>query len=336
MPPIGTIFCGVSHAHCRAKLEVIRDSDDYSLLGIFEPNPDAREQAEARGDPFTGVNWFGSLDEALAADGLQVVVCEGAVQENFEPARAALQAGKHVHLEKPGTLRVERFRELVDLARSESRIRQLGYQFRYMDSFQTVVKIARDGILGDVFFVRGRISSGKNRYERQLQELHGFPGGILLELGCHLIDQLVLIMGRPERVTAFLRTDYGDDPEYVDNGISVFEYPRALAIIEAAAMETEASARRVLEVQGANGTVVLSPLERPGKIILHLSEPAGDYAKGSQEIELANTPRHVGDFVELADCIRTGRPPTIGLDHELASYDAVMRAVNVDTARLWA
>jgi len=336
MNPIGVVFCGISHSHARAKLQVVHESDDFSLLGIFEPKDEARAKVDLKASPFAGVRWFDSLDAAVGAGEARAVICEGYVHENFEFARAALQAGKHVHLEKPGTLRVEEFRELADLARAGNRILQLGYQFRYMDGFRTVVRIAKEGVLGDVFFVRGRISSDKSRYERQLRELRGFPGGVLLELGCHLIDQFVLILGRPGTVTPFLRTDYGDDPEYVDNGLSVLEYPRAMAVIEAAAMESHASARRVLEVQGTNGTVVLSPLERPGKIVLHLDEPAGGYDKGSHEIEPANTPRHVGDFAELAECIRAGREPTIGLDHELATYDAVMRAVGLDTAALWA
>ena len=56
------------------------------------------------------------------------------------------------------------------------------------------------------------------------------PGGIFYDLGGHMLDQIVWMLGRPERVTAFLRNDSGVVPGFMDNTLGVFEFDRAYGI----------------------------------------------------------------------------------------------------------
>ena len=124
------------------------------------------------------------------------------------------------------------------------------------------MNVARNDWLGEVFFVHGSIGSRIDPEARK--ELAFHPGGMMLELGCHLIDVLVAILGRPVQVTPVLRHDSAFDDGPADNTLAVFHYQRAVAMIESAAMESEGFQRRRLEICGTEGTIVAEPIEPAG------------------------------------------------------------------------
>ena len=74
-------------------------------------------------------------------------------------------------------------------------------------------------------------------------------------------------------------------PAFTDNTLGVFEYVRALATIDIAAMEAAPPARR-FEVYGTRGTAITEPFDPGGSIRLALTQPTGGYAAGEQVIEL--------------------------------------------------
>ena len=102
--------------------------------------------------------------------------------------------------------------------------------------FRFIMEWARSGRLGDVFSIRGRISSWPGSEDRwKLCESRGVrAGGIMFIVGCHLIDIIVSILGRPRHVTRFARHDGGDPPWFPDNTAAVFEYGGAMANLESA------------------------------------------------------------------------------------------------------
>ena len=91
--------------------------------------------------------------------------------------------------------------------------------------------------------------------ERPAQEaIAPHPGGIFYDLSGHMIDQIVWILGRPTKVTSFLRQDATDVPGFSDNTLCVLEYDSAIAFVDIAAVETPPMARR-FEVYGTIGDV---------------------------------------------------------------------------------
>ena len=60
----------------------------------------------------------------------------------------------------------------------------------------------------------------------QRRELAEYPGGIMFELGCHVIDLVVGVLGQPDKVTSFARHTSAADDGLVDNMLAVFEYPQ--------------------------------------------------------------------------------------------------------------
>ena len=255
---------GISHDHAAGKARVIRDSDRAELAGVYEPS--ARVRAELGSDPaYDGVHWFSSKQEMLEDDGIGAVAVEGEIFQNVGFAREAVEHGKHVWLDKPAGDDLEAFRAVVEIALERELMVQLSYMWRYHPGFRFIMEWARSGRLGDIFSIRGRISSWPGSEDRwKLFESRGVrAGGIMFIVGCHLIDIIVSILGRPRQVTRFSRHDGGDPPWFPDNTAVVFEYPGAMASVESAYMEVSSVQSRRLEVYGTRGSVILEPFEPP-------------------------------------------------------------------------
>ena len=319
---------GTAHAHAAGKLAVLKGSPDFELVGVCERDA-ARREARAKEKGFADVRWAAE-EELLGDASVQAIVVEGQVRENVPAARRAVEAGKHVHLEKPGGASLAEFRELLDEARRRKRIVQMGYMFRYNPAFELLFRAKREGWLGDIFCIRGRMGTSVNAETRR--GLAEYPGGMMFELGCHLLDGIIALMGAPVRVTPFLRADAGLPDGLADNTLAVFEFPRASAVIESAAMEVEPFPHRCLAVYGTKGTVIIEPLEPPA-VQLCLSAPVAGFQKGWQRVPVENRPRYVADFAELAACIRASAPLSYSFEHDLTVQEALLRACGAQTEK---
>ncbi|SIT80118.1 Predicted dehydrogenase [Pontibacter indicus] len=138
---------------------------------------------------------------------IDMVIVATANDTHFELAKAALQAGKHVVVEKPFTVTSSEASELIELAKSQGRLLTV-YQNRRWDSdFRTVKKLLENKLLGrlveyEAHFDRFRPIPASSTWKEE-----DLPGtGILYDLGAHLIDQALVLFGTPQQVYADLRT----------------------------------------------------------------------------------------------------------------------------------
>ncbi|MFM9092424.1 MAG: Gfo/Idh/MocA family protein, partial [Verrucomicrobiota bacterium] len=200
---------------------------------------------------------------------------------------------------------------------------QVGFMWRYHPGFRAILQAARAGWLGEIHLVRGFIANFLPPERRR--EWAQFPGGAMFELGSHLIDATVRLLGRPRAVTPFLARHGRTDDELRDNNLAVLEYDRARAGITNLALQSGGSPPRSFEVLGSRGTATLSPIE-PGRLVFDLAEAAGPYGKGSQEVPLPPYRRYEEDFIELAAAVRGEKPLALSLDEELLSAEVVLRA----------
>jgi predicted dehydrogenase len=319
--PVRAGILGTGHGHAGGKLRVLQESPDWALAGICEPDPGAK--ARRRQElPWAGVHWLEER-ELLEDDSVRMIAVESEVPQLLPLAAKAVAAGKHLHLDKPPGTDLAAFRELLDGARRQGLIVQLGYMFRYNPGFDLLRQAIREGRLGRVHYLHGCINTDLGSEARRKVAFH--PGGMMLELGCHLIDMLVLLMGRPERVQPFLRHDGQVGDGLADNTLAIFEFERAVAIIESAAMESHPFPRREFTVCGDQGSIVLQPLEPPA-VRLCLREPRGVYDAGWQTMPVENVARYVRDLEELARCIRAGELLPYSYEHDYTVQETVLRA----------
>ncbi len=147
----------------------------------------------------------------------------------------------------------------------------------------------------------------------------------MFELGCHLIDLVVGLMGRPTRVTSYLQHVAPIDDRLADNTLAVLEYPRAIASVKSSAMEVEGGARRHFVVCGTEGTCHVQPLDEPN-VQLTLARSRDKYKKGYQEIRFGEYPRYVGDMADLAKVIRGEKESDFSYDHDIAVLETMLAA----------
>ncbi len=339
--PVRIGMYGVAHSHARGKAAALRAHPQVVFAGVYEPDPQRR--AQAQGHPaFAGVTWLESTEALL--ERVDAVCVEGPEGRCASTALECVQASKHLWYDKPAG-DWPMFRQIVETARERGLLVQMGYMLRYNAAFQQIDEWLRAGLLGDLFALRGHMSTYTPESTRGAS---GYPGGVAFQLASHMIDPAVWLFGsRPTRVTSFLRNDATPSfPAYADNTLVVVEFEgggekgargagghrsaRGLALIDIASMEPPPTARR-FEVYGTRGSaIVLEPFEPGGAIRLCLTEASGSFRQGVQVIAVAPTPRELAYRHELEAFVRTLRgeqSPDRPLDHELRVEETLHRAV---------
>jgi predicted dehydrogenase len=316
-PRIRIAFLGASHSHASEKVKVVRENPSFELAGIWEEDASLREQYQK-----SGVRIL-SREQLLNDRSIQVIAVESGVKAHAGHARLALEAGKHIHLEKPPADNLSEFRALVALARQRRLLIEMGYMWRYHPGINAALEAARQGWLGEVYLVRGTMNTLIDADRRPEWAL--FHGGQMFEQGCHLIDPMVRLLGRPQKITPILRKHGAFNDHLADNTVAVFEYPRALGIVMSSVLQPGATQHRAFEIFGSNGNAVVRPIEPP-ILQIDLAKPAGPYEARTQTVKLPPFRRYVGDFAELAEAVRLKRPLSVTPEQDLLVHEALLGA----------
>jgi len=311
---------GVGHAHA-TKLGVYRKSPDYEVVGIVEPDARLREQAKDQ-PAFRDLPWL-TEEQLLNVAGVQVVTVETRVRDLLATAQRCIDAGKHVHLDKAAGDSLPRYRALLAAAEKQKLLVQMGYMYRYSPAVVLLRKFLKAGWLGEIFEVHTVMSKVVPPADRQ--ELTEFRGGIMFELGCHVIDLVVGVLGKPEQVHPYSRTSGSHADALADNMLAVLEYPKATATVKSAAIEVDGGSRRHFVACGSAGTFHIQPLDAPS-VRLTLDRDRGEYKKGSQEVRFGDYQRYVGDAADMARILRGEKECDFSYAHDLAVQETVLRA----------
>jgi len=313
---------GTAHAHAAGKMETLRKSGDFEVVGVVEPDPERRAAAE-KSTTYAGAKWM-TEEELLNAPGLQAVAVETAVKDLVPTGTRCVAAGKHIHLDKPGGESLPAFKALLDDATRRKLTVQMGYMFRYNPAFQLCFRLLGEGALGEVFSIDTTMSKLLGAGERK--GLLPYPGGSMFELGCHVIDAVVTILGRPGKVTPHRRSVSALADGWSDNDLAVFDYARATATVRSTMVEVEGGARRNFIVCGTKGTLAIQPLE-PAAARLALDAAHGEFKKGYQDVAFPKAGgRYDRDFADLAAVIRGEKAFEFAPGHDLAVEEALLLA----------
>ena len=319
---------GTGHAHAGGKMEALRGSEEYEVSGVVENDPERRAAAE-KSATYAGLKWL-TEEELLGTPGLQAVAVETEVKDLLATGARCVAAGKHIHLDKPAGESLPNFKRLLNEATARQLTVQMGYMFRYNPAFQLCFQLLREGALGEVFSIDTAMSKALGVAERK--GLLAYRGGAMFELGCHVIDAVVSVLGRPRKVTPHARLVSPANDGLLDNQLAVLDYEKATVTVRSALVEIDGGARRQFVVCGTRGTFDIRPLE-PAAARLALDAPHGEYKKGYQDVKFARTGgRYDGDFADLAKVIRGEKAFTFTPEHDLAVQETVLLASGLPVA----
>jgi len=317
--PIKVGQIGTGHAHA-SKLSVYRQSADYEVVGIVEPDPQLRARAEGQA-AYRDLPWL-TTEQLLNTPGLQAVLVETDVPQLLDTAEQCVAAGKHIHLDKPAGAVFSQFQQLLKSAEQQKLMVQMGYMYRYNPGVVLLHEFLSQGWLGDVFEVHAVMSKVVPNGERR--RLARYSGGMMFELGCHLLDLVVRILGRPQQVTSVLQQIAAHDDGLMDSTLALLEYPQATATVRAAGVEVDGGRRRHLAVCGTKGTFHLQPLDSPA-VQVSFDAAHEPYGKGFQAITVPVYARYVDDAAEMAGIIRGEQPLRFDYQHDLTVQETLLR-----------
>jgi predicted dehydrogenase len=179
------------------------------LVGVFDVSDTAAGRFAAEFD----VPVADSLD-GLLAPGPDVVIVAVPHHLLADTTCAALAAGAHVLVEKPGGIGVADIDRIEDSRARAGRLVKVGFNHRFHPAIARAINEARSGRFGDIMFARGRYGhGGRLGYEnewRMRPELSG--GGELIDQGMHLLDIFHWLLGPLPLHSALLRTQFWDAP----------------------------------------------------------------------------------------------------------------------------
>ena len=308
------------------RAEGLSGVQEGEVAGVYEPDAERRQQLAQEGGPYRGVRWYADAEEMLGDRTITAVASEGANAESLDQTEQILAAGKHVWYDKPAGEDWARWQRVVAAAQERGLLIQMGYMYRYHGGFRRIADWARSGLLGELFAIRAHMSTHISVAQRRRMSVH--QGGVLYDLAGHMLDQIVWLLGRPERVTSFLRNDSDLVPGFVDNTLAVLQYGRAMAIVDIAAMETRPMARR-FEVYGSRGSaILLEPFEPAQRIRLCLDGARDGYVEGEQIVPVTPQSRQSLYDLELQAFLATiegQKQPDRTFEHELLVQETLLR-----------
>lgn len=316
---------GSKHSHAEGKLSAILSNPDTEFVGVFEPDLTQRQFLQTLDGPYGEVSYLSDVNEILQDDSITLVTSEGRNIESLDQTEQLVNAGKHVWFDKPAGDNWPQWQNIIANAQKQSTFVQVGYMFRYHGGFKLMTEWANSGFLGDIFGIRAHMSKNWPEEARKIVGKH--LGGVFYDLGSHMLDQIVWVLGRPSKVTSFLRNDTGIAPEFMDNTLGVFEYDNAMAIVDLASMEVEPIARR-FEIHGTKGSAILEPMEPPKTLKLNLSDSSGEYRSGENIVSLPTQTREDLYVLELDSLLKTINgtcPPARSYSHELIVQETLLR-----------
>ena len=146
-----------------------------------------------------------NIEELLQAD-INLVVITTPNDTHFSYALKALQAGKHVVVEKPFTIQSKEAAQLINIAAQKNLVLTVYHNRRYVSDYLTVQKLLQQNLLGEVHTFETHYNRYRAEERPNAWREKPVPGsGILYDLGAHLIDQVLSLFGMPQFITADVR-----------------------------------------------------------------------------------------------------------------------------------
>jgi predicted dehydrogenase/predicted N-acetyltransferase YhbS len=219
-----------------------------------------------------------NLESVLSNPDIDLVVVATPTATHFDVASRALEAGKHVVVDKPVTVTVAEAESLAEIANRSGRVLSVFQSRRWDDDFIALREVIGSGRLGEVVYFESHYDRFRPEVRPRWKEQPGPGSGIWHDLGPHLVDQALQLFGFPESVWGDVGVQRAGS-EAVDYFHVLLRYGRLRVVLHGSNLVADPDTRFV--VHGTQASYRTAPA------------PDGDY---------------VGFYEALAACLRGERP----------------------------
>lgn len=307
----GIVGTGAIASHHAAAIRAFEGSE---LVAVCSSSPSRAEKAQEKFQ----VKAYSNIQEFLENDAIDVVCICTESGNHMEPGIASAQAGKHVLLEKPIEVNLERADQLISACESAKVKFGVIFQNRFKEGYQKLREAVEGGVLGKLIMGTAAINWYREPSYYQTSDwkgtLKGDGGAALINQGIHTIDLLLDIMGEVDMVFGQVKTVV-HSIEGEDLGVAVLNFKNgALGSVTGGTSLYPGYPER-LEIYGENGSVILEAGKIASWNILEGTKPEGSAEK--QEASGASDPMaidfnlHLAQIRDMVEAIHEDRDPLV-------------------------
>lgn len=289
-------------------IPLIATTPSFRLSAIVQRSPTPENSAPAT---YPSISHYTSAPQLFADPSIDIVIITTPPNTHFPLSLSALQAGKHVLVEKPFVPTSAEATQLIEATEKVNRLICVYQNRRWDADFLTFRKLQKEGKLGRIVDFESHFDRYKPvrppTWKGELKMDDG--GGVLYDLGTHLVDQIVLAFGLPESVSAEFKVERQDGASEPDAVEVKLRYPGGLtASAKANVMSIDTEQLRFW-VRGTQGTWKKCHLDCQEDQLKAGLKP-GDAGFGIEEEGKAGTLCVLEDGVPKKSVLRNVEPET--------------------------
>lgn len=229
-----------------------------SIEGLTLAVVSSRDEEKVKRD-LPDVQVVATPEEAIQHPDVELVVIASPNATHAPLAALALNAGKHVVVDKPFTLDMQEARELIALADEKQRLLSVFHNRRWDSDFLGIKQVIDEGRLGKVKLFESHIDRFRPEVRVRWREQNVPGSGLWFDLGPHLIDQTLQLFGLPQSVQGNIAT-LRDGAEINDWAHVVLNYPEHKVILHASMLVAGGTSR--FTVHGDKASVVKARIDQ--------------------------------------------------------------------------
>ena len=254
-------FGGMGEGHT----EILENVPEIELAGIYDIKEEKRKLAEE-----AGFHTYETEEAMLADESIDVILVATPNDTHRPIALRAMEAGKNVIVEKPATLSLKELTELEDMAGKTGQFLTVHQNRRWDEDLLTVREILKDQTMGEIFRIESRVHGSRGiPGDWRKEKAHG--GGMVLDWGVHLFDQIFRLTGERRLKTVYATLTNVTNQEVDDGFTAVLRFEGGLEVLVEVGTNNFISLPRWY-VLGENGSAVVEDWDLSGKIVKAFSE----------------------------------------------------------------
>lgn len=245
--------------------EILENVPEIELAGIYDIKEEKRKLAEE-----AGFHTYETEEAMLADESIDVILVATPNDTHRPIALRAMEAGKNVIVEKPATLSLKELTELEDMAGKTGQFLTVHQNRRWDEDLLTVREILKDQTMGEIFRIESRVHGSRGiPGDWRKEKAHG--GGMVLDWGVHLFDQIFRLTGELRLKTVYATLTNVTNQEVDDGFTAVLRFEGGLEVLVEVGTNNFISLPRWY-VLGENGSAVVEDWDLSGKIVKAFSE----------------------------------------------------------------
>jgi predicted dehydrogenase len=331
LAPLGVALVGFGYSGRTIHAPLLTSTQGVVLRSVVSSN------ASSVGEQYPDVRVAGSLDEVCRSVDVDAVVIAAPNELHAPLAHAALEAGKHVVIDKPFAVSLSETDSLIQHAAATG-LKITAFQNRRWDAdFLTLSRLLDEGALGQIAQFESRFDRFRPMVRDRWRERPGPGAGAWFDLGPHLLDQALLLFGQPRSVFAdiFVQRHKAEVDDYFH---VLLNYDHLRVVLQSGSLVSGRGLR--FAIHGDTGGYVkwgfdqqeaqLKQGMRPGQPNWGEDPSPGTLSRTDGDVTLeTEVPNERGDYVSFyrtfAEAILHGREPPV----KVAQIRSVMAMIEL-------